>query len=66
VFTFSGLQEIKDGFEHDGVRVVKDGFVSFGVVDLGEGGVALIDAGNDASGKAGDGSKRLIELSVRA
>jgi glyoxylase-like metal-dependent hydrolase (beta-lactamase superfamily II) len=50
--TFAGLADIKDGYEQNGVRVVKDGFVSFGVIDDGEGGVALIDAGNDATGKA--------------
>jgi glyoxylase-like metal-dependent hydrolase (beta-lactamase superfamily II) len=35
-----------------GVETVKDGFVSVFVVDAGTGKVALIDAGNDKSGKA--------------
>jgi glyoxylase-like metal-dependent hydrolase (beta-lactamase superfamily II) len=50
---FVGTSAIVDGAEPaSGVRVVKDGFVSLGVIDLGGGKVALIDAGNDASGKA--------------
>ncbi len=35
-----------------GVETVKDGFVSAFVLDAGHGEVALIDAGNDKSGKA--------------
>ena len=34
------------------VRIIKDGFVDFGVVDVGEGHVILIDAGNDPKGAA--------------
>jgi glyoxylase-like metal-dependent hydrolase (beta-lactamase superfamily II) len=50
---FVGTSAIVDGAEPaSGVRVIKDGFVSVGVIDLGGGKVALIDAGNDASGKA--------------
>jgi glyoxylase-like metal-dependent hydrolase (beta-lactamase superfamily II) len=42
-----------DGAEPaSGVRVVKDGIVSMGVLDLGGGKIALIDAGNDPTGKA--------------
>src|SRR6185312_8777804 len=33
-------------------RIIKDGFVSATMLDLGNGSVALIDAGNDPSGKA--------------
>ena len=51
-FTFAGRQPITDGFTLNGVRVVKDGFVSLGMVDVGQGEVALIDAGNDRAGKA--------------
>jgi glyoxylase-like metal-dependent hydrolase (beta-lactamase superfamily II) len=35
-----------------GVETVKDGFVSVFILDAGPGKVALIDAGNDGSGKA--------------
>lgn len=35
-----------------GVETVKDGFVSVFVLDVGPGKVALVDTGNDASGKA--------------
>ncbi len=51
---FIGTSALVDGVElGDGtVRVVKDGFVGVGVVDLGNGKVALIDAGNDREGKA--------------
>src|SRR5882672_1263971 len=34
------------------VRIIKDGFVDFGVVDVGQGHVVLIDAGNDPKGAA--------------
>jgi glyoxylase-like metal-dependent hydrolase (beta-lactamase superfamily II) len=50
--TFLGRQSITDGFETNGVRNVKDGIVSVGLVPVGPGQVALIDAGNDAAGKA--------------
>jgi len=50
--TFLGRQSITDGFETNGVRIVKDGIVSIGVVPVGSGQVALVDAGNDATGKA--------------
>lgn len=50
---FVGTSAIVDGAEPtSGVRIVKDGFVSVGVIDLGGGKVALVDAGNDVSGKA--------------
>src|SRR3954463_14788694 len=49
---FMGRQSIPDGVEINGVRIVKDGMVEVGVVPTGRGQVALIDAGNDASGKA--------------
>src|SRR5437870_13164394 len=50
--TFIGRQSITDGFEINGVRIVADGIVSVAVVPVGDGQIALIDAGNDASGKA--------------
>lgn len=49
---FMGRQPITDGFEINGIRVVKDGIVSIGVVPINANEVALIDAGNDTSGKA--------------
>lgn len=51
--TFAGMAPIEDGAELAVVaRIVKDGIVSVGVIDLGDGKIALIDAGNDADGKA--------------
>lgn len=50
--TFMGRQAITDGFEVNGIRIVQDGIVSVGVVPAGAGRVALVDAGNDASGAA--------------
>ena len=48
-----GNTKITDGATPaPGVRIVKDGFVDFGVVDVGEGHVVLIDAGNDRKGAA--------------
>jgi glyoxylase-like metal-dependent hydrolase (beta-lactamase superfamily II) len=56
-----GMSAIVDGFTPaPDVRIVKDGFVDFGIVDVGDQKVALIDAGNDAGGKA-----LLAELSRR-
>jgi len=49
---FVGRQSITDGFEINGIRIVKDGIVSVAFVPMGTGEVALIDAGNDKSGKA--------------
>ena len=50
---FGNTSPIVDGQNvADGVEQVKDGFVSVFVVDAGPGKVALIDAGNDKSGKA--------------
>jgi glyoxylase-like metal-dependent hydrolase (beta-lactamase superfamily II) len=57
---FVGRRAIVDGFEINGIRIVKDGIVSVAVVPIGSGEVALIDAGNDKSGKA-----ILTELSRR-
>ena len=48
---FVGRQPITDGFEINGIRIVKDGIVSVAVVPIGTGEVALIDAGNDKTGK---------------
>jgi glyoxylase-like metal-dependent hydrolase (beta-lactamase superfamily II) len=48
-----GSAPIVDGVElAPGIRVVQDGYVTIGVIDDGEGHIALIDCGNDASGKA--------------
>src|SRR5262245_9137920 len=50
---FIGSGEIPDRRELEGfARIVKDGFVSVAVLDLGDGRLALVDAGNDAEGKA--------------
>jgi hydroxyacylglutathione hydrolase len=48
---FLGRQSVPEGIEVNGIRIVKDGIVSAAIVPIGEGEVALIDAGNDASGK---------------
>jgi len=58
---FMGRQAITDGFQINGIRIVKDGIVSVALVPINEKELALIDAGNDASGKA-----ILAELSRRA
>jgi hydroxyacylglutathione hydrolase len=58
--TFMGRQSITDGFEVNNVRIVKDGIVSVAVFPIGDNRVALVDAGNDAAGKA-----ILAELSRR-
>ncbi|MGB7218902.1 MAG: MBL fold metallo-hydrolase [Vicinamibacterales bacterium] len=50
--TFLGRQSITDGFEVNGIRIVADGIVSIGVVPVGADQIALVDAGNDAGGKA--------------
>src|SRR5260370_2717977 len=55
-----GRQAGASGFEFNGIRIVKDSIVSVAVIALGDGKVALIDAGNDKSGKA-----ILAELSRR-
>src|SRR5260370_2514817 len=55
-----GRQAVASGFEFNGIRIVKDSIVSVAVIALGDGKVALIDAGNDKSGKA-----ILAELSRR-
>src|SRR5271155_2007291 len=57
---FVGRRAIVDGFEINGIRIVKDGITSVAVVPIANGEVALIDAGNDKSGKA-----VLAELSRR-
>jgi glyoxylase-like metal-dependent hydrolase (beta-lactamase superfamily II) len=57
---FMGRSAIIDGFQSGPVRVVKDGIVSVAFLDSGDGHVALVDAGNDGTGKA-----ILAELSRR-
>ncbi len=53
VAAFWGTSDIQDGRELSAaVRVVKDGYTSAGMIDLGGGKIALVDAGNDAAGKA--------------
>ncbi len=51
--TFVGNPKIPDGLElASGARVVNDGYVATFMVPTGDGSLALIDCGNDASGKA--------------
>ena len=50
--TFMGRQSITDGAEASGIRIVKDGIVSVGVIPVSSNEIALVDAGNDKSGKA--------------
>src|SRR5581483_3240511 len=50
--TFMGRQSITDGAEAGAFRIVKDGVVSVGVIPISDKEVALVDAGNDKSGKA--------------
>ena len=57
---FLGRRAIIDGLEFNGIHIVKDGFVNVAVVPIGPHEVALIDAGNDKSGRA-----ILAELSRR-
>lgn len=49
---FGDAKPIVDGPLAPGVETVKDGFVSVFVLDAGPNKVALVDAGNDPSGKA--------------
>lgn len=51
VLTFTGRSAIPDLLTVNGISVIKDGFVTVGVIPVGDGEVALIDAGNDKSGK---------------
>jgi glyoxylase-like metal-dependent hydrolase (beta-lactamase superfamily II) len=49
---FGGRAAIQDGVTPaPDVRIIKDGIVCLGMVDVGEGRVLLVDAGNDATGK---------------
>lgn len=49
---FGGMAAIEDGVTPaPGVRIIKDGNVSLGMVDVGNGKVLLVDAGNDPTGK---------------
>jgi glyoxylase-like metal-dependent hydrolase (beta-lactamase superfamily II) len=57
---FWGRMAIADGFEINGIRILQDGITSVAVLSLGQGRVALIDAGQDTSGRA-----ILAELSRR-
>jgi glyoxylase-like metal-dependent hydrolase (beta-lactamase superfamily II) len=53
VATFGGLPPILDGQDVAGVaRVVKDGYVAAFVLDIGDGKVALVDAGSDPAAGA--------------
>jgi glyoxylase-like metal-dependent hydrolase (beta-lactamase superfamily II) len=58
--SFLTLKRLPEGAEINGMYLVKDGFVSAAIVPLGDHEVALVDAGNDAEGKA-----LLAELSRR-
>jgi glyoxylase-like metal-dependent hydrolase (beta-lactamase superfamily II) len=50
--TFGGLAPLEDESLGSLGEVVRDGYVSIGLLDVGEGKLALIDAGADADGKA--------------
>jgi len=50
--TFMGRKPVVDGQEVDGIRVVEDGFSAFAVMPIGDGRVALVDAGEDQAGAA--------------
>jgi hydroxyacylglutathione hydrolase len=52
VKTFGGLAPLEDESLGSLGEVVKDGYVSIGLLDVGEGKLALIDAGVDKDGKA--------------
>jgi glyoxylase-like metal-dependent hydrolase (beta-lactamase superfamily II) len=50
--TFGGLVPLEDESLGELGEVVTDGYVSMGLIDVGEGKIALIDAGADEDGKA--------------
>jgi len=50
--TFMGRRAMADGREFGGARLVVDGFGAVGVVPTGERQLLLVDAGQDAEGKA--------------
>jgi glyoxylase-like metal-dependent hydrolase (beta-lactamase superfamily II) len=53
LYAFGNNSRMVDGaIVAPGVQLVKDGIVSLYLVDVGQGKVALVDAGNDRSGKA--------------
>jgi glyoxylase-like metal-dependent hydrolase (beta-lactamase superfamily II) len=58
--TFMGRRPVNDGQVFNRVRIVADGFSGIGVITIDQRQVALVDAGNDASGEA-----ILAELSRR-
>jgi glyoxylase-like metal-dependent hydrolase (beta-lactamase superfamily II) len=49
---FIGKSAIQAGVVDGFIHVVKDGYVTANVLDIGDGHVALIDAGDDKTGKA--------------
>lgn len=49
---FGDNEAVVEGPIVEGVETVKDGFVNAFIVDAGAGKVALVDAGNDTSGRA--------------
>lgn len=51
-YAFGNNSPIVQGSIADGVEEVKDGFANIFILDAGPGKVALVDAGNDKSGKA--------------
>lgn len=52
LYMMAGLQKIEDGADVAGVaRTVREGFAAIFVIDVGDGKVALIDAGNNPGGK---------------
>ena len=50
--TFMGRKAVVDGQEVNGIRIIADGITSLAVVPIDNRQVALIDAGNDQTGKA--------------
>jgi len=53
ISAFAGNSAIPDGLQiNPNARLIKDGFVDVTMIDLGNGTVALIDAGNDTGAKA--------------
>jgi glyoxylase-like metal-dependent hydrolase (beta-lactamase superfamily II) len=53
ISAFAGNTPIPDGMQvTPSARIIKDGFVDVTMIDLGNGSVALVDAGNDPSAKA--------------
>lgn len=52
VQTFRGRAPISDGRDIRSIHIVADGTTSLAIVKIGDGKVALVDAGQDSTGKA--------------